>query len=134
MGNEIPGVGTQFHFMSLTILLDENFPSSARAFLESQGYSILDIRGTDREGCDDKALFTYAQENNAVLLTTDKDFFHTVPLLFPEHHGIVVIALRKPNSMAILQRLQESWSQLKQDGFRNRAFLLTDRRIYSRGN
>ncbi len=120
--------------MNLSILLDENFPTSGRGFLESEGCVVLDIRGTSRQGCDDKTLFTWAQENHAVILTTDKDFFHTIPLLYPRHHGIVVIALKRPNSLAILQRLKKDWKHLKDAGFKDQAFLLTDTRIYSRRN
>jgi predicted nuclease of predicted toxin-antitoxin system len=118
--------------MSLRVLLDENFPLSARTFLETQGCSVLDIRGTPREGCDDKTLFAWAQENHAITLTTDKDFFHTIPLRSSQHHGVVVIALKKPNSMAILHRLKSVWDQLENTGFKDCAFLLTDTRIYSR--
>ncbi len=118
--------------MNLTILFDENFPIIARTFLATQGCTIMDIRGTALEGCDDKTLFAYAQDNGAILLTTDKDFFHTMPLLFAEHCGIVVIALRQPNSSAILKKLQEHWGHLKQEAFKNRALLLTDLRVYSR--
>jgi hypothetical protein len=73
-----------------------------------------------------------AQENRATILTTDKDFFHTVPFAFPEHCGVVVVTLKKPSSKAILQRLQESWDSLTRTGFKNQAFLLTDSRIYAR--
>lgn len=118
--------------MRRIILLDENFPLSTRSFLESRGWFVLDVRGTSREGCDDKTLFAWAQENQALLLTTDKDFFHTIPLIFPRHHGILVIALKRPNSMAILLKLQNAWDHVIQAGFENQAFLLTDSRIFSR--
>lgn len=118
--------------MRKTILLDENFPLSTRSFLESRGWAILDVRGTSREGCEDKVLFAWGQENHALILTTDKDFFHTIPLLFGKHFGIVVVALKKPNSMAILHRLLSAWNHLEQTGFENQAYLLTDTRIYSR--
>jgi predicted nuclease of predicted toxin-antitoxin system len=118
--------------MKFVFLLDENFPAAARPYLEADGHLVQDIRGTSREGCDDMVLFALAQENRATILTTDKDFFHTVPFAFPEHCGVVVVTLKKPSSKAILQRLQESWDSLTRTGFKNQAFLLTDSRIYAR--
>lgn len=58
------------------------------------------------EGASDIELFGCAQEKSAILLTTDRDFFHTVPTLFDTHHGVIVIALRQPSRAAILSKLE----------------------------
>jgi len=36
-----------------------------------------------------------------VFLTTDRDFFHTIPHIHDKHAGIIVIALRQPNRSTI---------------------------------
>lgn len=89
----------------MKFLLDENFPRAAINLLNRLGHVALDIRGTDREGISDSALFEYAQQESAILLTTDRDFFHTVPHIYSIHFGVVVIALRQPNRANILARL-----------------------------
>ena len=76
----------------MKFLLDENFPKSAITFLNDRGHKCLDFREIGSKGADDKVLFSSAISNDAVLLTTDRDFFHTVPHLFPEHPGVVVVA------------------------------------------
>jgi predicted nuclease of predicted toxin-antitoxin system len=82
----------------VNFLLDENFPKAAASVLREVGHCAFDVRGTPQEGMDDPGLFAKAQHLNAVLLTTDRDFFHTIPHLFDSHAGVVVIALRQPHT------------------------------------
>lgn len=111
----------------MRFMLDENFPKAAAAMLRSAGHEVFDIRGTDDEGIDDDALFQMAQKAGAVLLTTDRDFFHTVPHLHEFHCGVVVIALRQPNRAAILSRLEWALSNIAASDFLNRVFQLRDK-------
>jgi len=89
------------------ILLDENFPSSAVDVIEESGHEAVSFSSACAFGDDDETVFSKAQEIGAVILTSDRDFYHTIPLIHPHHHGIVVVALRQPNRAAILARL--SW-------------------------
>lgn len=110
----------------MKFLLDENFPKAAVTFLESAGHEVFDFRGTGDEGMNDSEVFQRAQNLTAILLTTDRDFFHTIPHLFESHFGIVVIALRQPNRKAILTRLEWILSQVSDHKFNNRVFQLRD--------
>ncbi|MES2996914.1 MAG: DUF5615 family PIN-like protein [Verrucomicrobiota bacterium] len=110
----------------MNFLLDENFPKSVVPFLESAGHAVYDIRGSGDEGMADAPLFLRAQELQAVLLTTDRDFFHTIPHLFETHGGVVVIALRKPGRHAIHAKLEWFLSHVSPDDYANRAFQLRD--------
>ena len=116
----------------MNVFLDENFPGKAREFLESRGFKVFDIRGTNQEGMKDADLFKLSQHHQAVFLTTDKDFFHTIPFLFPKHHGIVVVALKRPNAKSILHRLHEAWPIFAKEGMSNTIVLLTDTKAYLR--
>jgi predicted nuclease of predicted toxin-antitoxin system len=68
--------------------LDENFPGKATPMLKSYGFEVFDIRGTEFEGADDTILFEKAQQHEAIFLTTDKDFYHTVPFFYESHYGV----------------------------------------------
>ena len=83
-------------------------------------------------GAADDALFARAQQEQAVFLTTDKDFFHTVPLTFAQHHGAMVITLRRPNRAELLRRLAAALAALGERNLVNTVWLITDTRIYSR--
>ena len=116
----------------MTFFLDENFPKAARALLGREGHESVDIRGTEQEGADDNDLFLTAQDFHAVFLTTDKDFFHTIPLAFARHGGAIVITLRKPNRADLLGRLADALALLGGRDLRDTVWLVTDTRIRSR--
>jgi predicted nuclease of predicted toxin-antitoxin system len=116
----------------MIFFLDENFPKPAVRVLADRGHSSVDIRGTGQEGASDDSLFRLAQEAGAVLLTTDKDFFHTIPLAFQKHNGCIVIALAQPNRSAILSKLDQALRYVEQHGIANQSLLLTDRKMYLR--
>jgi predicted nuclease of predicted toxin-antitoxin system len=105
---------------------DEIFPKAAAGLLESLGHEWVDPRGTELEGSQDSVLGHEAIKANAVLLTTDRDFFHTLHNQFPDHPGIVVIALKQPNRAAILTRLKWLLEAIEETEFRGRAFQLRD--------
>jgi predicted nuclease of predicted toxin-antitoxin system len=111
----------------VTFFLDENFPKAAHALLVARGHVVVDIRGTAEEGAEDSQVFAMAQAKRAVVLSTDRDFFHSMPHLFPAHHGIVVIALRQPNRQAILDRLTWWLDHFGGRPIAGKAYLLRDR-------
>jgi len=110
----------------MIFFLDENFPKSAVALLQDRGHEAMDIRGSANEGCGDQDIFAMAQEAGAVFLTTDRDFFHTVPQLVPDHCGVVVIALRQPNRDRLLSRLRWFLEHVDLNKLHGQAYLLRD--------
>ena len=109
----------------MTFLLDENFPVSAAAFLRERGHEAFLSAETCGRGATDEEVFAEAQRRRAILLTSDRDFYHTIPLLHPEHCGIVVVALRQPTRAAILSRLEWFLANAPQP-VANRAYVLRD--------
>jgi len=75
----------------------------------------------------DNELFSQAQAVGAVILTTDRDFFHTVPHLFERHAGVVVVALSQPNRKNILGKMEWAMGRFKPSDFVNRAIQLRDK-------
>ena len=113
----------------MIFFLDENFPKMAHTILGNAGHTVLDIRSTDKEGLPDNELFQLAKQGRAIFLTTDKDYYHTIHLTEKPHFGIIVIALRLPNSFSILAKLD--WfleNHSHESKYNNRCFLLTDNR------
>ena len=111
----------------MKFLLDENFPKAAITSLEDLGHTCFDVRGTELEGKADRLLMEDAQRRGAIILTTDRDFFHTLRHKCPDHPGVIVIALRKPHREAILERLAWLLSTVMEHHFPGRAFQLRDR-------
>lgn len=109
----------------MKILLDENFPKSAVDVIATAGHEAVPFADVSEFGADDESVFDRAQELNAVILTSDRDFYHTMPLVHPEHCGIIVVALRQPNRKAILMRLQWFFENFDCP-MENRVFILRD--------
>ena len=59
----------------MTFLFDENFPKSARMLLDERSHTVIDFRIDGVVGADDSEVIRLAQRSNAVILTTDRDFF-----------------------------------------------------------
>jgi len=74
----------------------------------------------------DRDIFAEAQRCAAVFLTTDRDFFHTIPHLHEKHAGIIVIALLQPNRSAIIEKLSWPLNRLQPEQFKNRTVQLRD--------
>jgi predicted nuclease of predicted toxin-antitoxin system len=110
----------------MRFFLDENFPKTAAKILIENGHDVFDIRGTSDEGSEDIDIFQIAQERNAIFLTTDKDYFHTIPHLYESHYGIIVITLRKPNRKNILDKLKWALNHVDLLNFKDKIILLRD--------
>lgn len=90
----------------MRFLLDENFPRHVAELIVSCGHDVILFDTACNSGDDDESVFAAAQRLGATLLTSDRDFYHTVPLQHPHHCGIVVVALRQPNRTAINARVK----------------------------
>jgi len=84
------------------------------------------------QGTADDKLFACSQAQEAIFVTTDKDFFHTVPLSFARHHGAIVITLRKPNRADLIRRLTDALAALGGRDLNDTVWLVTDTQIRSR--
>ncbi|MCD4655743.1 DUF5615 family PIN-like protein [bacterium] len=85
------------------------------------------IRGSEHEGSTDPEIFSLAQSAHAIFLTTNADFFHTIPHLVSDHPGVVVITLHKPNRQNILERLAWFLEHFEPATISGRVFRLRDR-------
>lgn len=110
----------------MKFVLDENFPVSARELLFKLGHDAIDIRNKGLSGSADDELFEFCQNLGAIFLTTDRDFFHTIPHLYPKHHGVLVIALKQPNRTKILSKLNWFLENFTSVEIHGRVFQLRD--------
>ena len=110
----------------MNFFLDENFPKAATKFLEDNNHTVFDIRSTEFEGADDSDIFRMAQEKHAIFITTDRDFYHTIPFQFNEHFGIAIFTLRHPNRDKILNKLKYFLNNFDINDFRLKVVLFKD--------
>jgi predicted nuclease of predicted toxin-antitoxin system len=77
------------------IMVDENIPLMTVAELRAAGHDVQDVRGTPEEGIPDHALWSSAQGDKRLLVTTDKGFAHRRE---EPHFGILIIRGRRTDS------------------------------------
>ena len=110
----------------MNFLLDENFPKAARLILEFAGHEVFDFRQLASPGSPDTEVMQLALDRSAVILTTDRDFFHTLGRQYPDHHGVVVVALKQPTRQAIIGRLEWLLDRIAPADFAGHSFQLRD--------
>jgi len=96
----------------VTILVDENIPNVTVSELRALGHDVLDIRGTPSQGFLDDQLWALAQNEQRLLITTDKGFSEHQG---EAHHGILVVRLRQPNEERIHRRIMTAIRQFAVD-------------------
>ena len=89
----------------MKIFVDENIPLITVKELVQQGFDVIDIRGTKDQGITDEVLWLKAQEQQCLLITTDKGF--AIHRNEP-HHGILIIRLKQPSRLKIHQRVLQA--------------------------
>jgi predicted nuclease of predicted toxin-antitoxin system len=89
----------------MRICVDENIPIFTVTELRNLGHDVLDIRGTSDQGAPDDVLWTLAQNQQRLFITTDKGF---VGHRDEPHFGLLVIRLRQPNLQKIHIRIMHA--------------------------
>ncbi len=94
----------------MNIIVDENIPLFTVNTLRNLGHNVLDIRGTSEEGIADQALWLKAQQEERLLITTDKGFAKHRD---EYHYGIIIIRLKHPNQSKIHKRVMQAIHQFE---------------------
>jgi predicted nuclease of predicted toxin-antitoxin system len=114
----------------MKFLADQNFPRTCAPLLAEFDHELAPTRFDPQSSLSDNWIFDLAQSLGAVLLTTDKDFFHTIRWLYSEHQGAIIITLKRPSRVAILNKLRAGMEFIKTHPIENHVLLLTDTRVY----
>ena len=107
----------------MNIFVDENIPKITVEELTNLGFNVIDIRNTDKEGIPDDLTWEKAQENNSLLITTDKGFSRYRDTT---HYGIIIIRLKKPNRRKIHNRILYVIQNFDKDEWRNKLVVIKD--------
>jgi predicted nuclease of predicted toxin-antitoxin system len=100
----------------MRFLADGNFPGGAVAALRSNGYDVVWIR-TLSPGISDPEVLKFAQAEDRVLLTFDKDFGELAFVTeLPATSGIVLFRIESSSSIEMTEKiitaieLQDDWA------------------------
>jgi predicted nuclease of predicted toxin-antitoxin system len=107
----------------MNIFVDENIPLITVEELRKAGHDIMDIRGTEKEGIDDQEIWEITQQQNRLVITTDKGFSNQRD---SKHSGIIIVCLRQPNRKKIHSRIMQAFSQFSKDEWNGLMVMIKD--------
>ncbi|NUM55802.1 MAG: DUF5615 family PIN-like protein [Candidatus Hydrogenedentes bacterium] len=107
----------------MKLIVDEHIPLMTVRALRDLGHDVLDIRGTEREGLPDTALWALAQGETRTLITTDKGFSQYRQ---SAHYGVLIVRLRRPNRHNIHSRIMQAISQFGETEWPNLLVTMRD--------
>ena len=108
----------------MKILVDENIPLMTVSQLQSLGHEVMDVRGTPGEGMSDSSLWEIAQQQQRLLVTTDKGF---AAKRQEPHWGILIVHLRQPNRIRIHRRVMEATKRFGESEWRGLVVMMRDK-------
>jgi len=109
----------------LKFVIDEDMPRSTARVLKANGIDTLDVRDYGLRGKNDEEIFTFAQENNAILLTGDLGFGNLLHFPVGSHAGIVIA--HYPNetiSTELNNQILKAFMNLTEDDFKGNLIIL----------
>ena len=95
----------------MKIFVDENIPAMTVLELRNAGHDVADIRGTENEGMSDEDVWKKVQEEQRLLITTDKGFTQK---RHENHNGVLVIRLKQPNRLKIHNKVIQAMDRFKE--------------------
>lgn len=110
----------------MKILVDENIPRMTFEALVNLGHDVRDVRGTTGEGMPDHDLWKVAQDEQRLLITTDKGFSaHRGS----EHAGVLIVRLKQPNRERIHDRVLQVISRFEEGEWPGAVMVVRDRAV-----
>ena len=102
----------------MKIKLDENLPEALVPVLAAFGHDTDTVPQEGINGQADETVWDAAQQAGRFLITQDLDFSNSQKFVPGTHHGILLLRLRDPGRLALLQVVEmlfqtepvESWS------------------------
>jgi predicted nuclease of predicted toxin-antitoxin system len=94
----------------MKLFLDENMPLSAVEILQGLDFVVSHVRTVGLRGAPDKDVAEAARNENALLITKDKQFGNEK--LYPHQYGVLI--LRLPHTFSAQQLIDKLVTFLKQ--------------------
>jgi predicted nuclease of predicted toxin-antitoxin system len=107
----------------MKIFVDENIPNMTVEKLCQMGHDVMDIRGTEKEGLSDRGIWEIVQEEERLLITTDKGFVYHRD---DKHQGIIIVRLKKPNRKKIHSRILQALLEFKESEWKGLTVIMRD--------
>lgn len=111
-------------------VIDEDVSRSTGKVLIDCGYEVKDIRDYGLRGAEDEEVYRFAQNNQAVVVTSDVDFGNILRFPIGSHFGIIIA--RFPNEVStkeINRQLIKGIKALTEDDFKGNLVIIEPGRV-----
>lgn len=109
---------------------DENMPREIIEWLRMSGHDVIYAAETD-PGVADTAWLNFAERDERILLTADKDFGELIFRDKMNTHGVILLRLFHLTVQDVLARVQSVWSVIE-SRLQGHFVVVTERRVRSR--
>lgn len=113
----------------MNIKLDENLPVQIAAGLKALGHGVHTVSEERLAGSTDREIWEAAQREARFLITQDLDFSDARRFSPGTHHGILLIRLRSPSRLNLIQRTEELFRSEDVSGWIGCFVVATERKV-----
>ncbi|MEZ4736599.1 MAG: DUF5615 family PIN-like protein [Caldilineaceae bacterium] len=113
----------------MKIKLDENMPATLAEQLRRFGHDVHTVPEESLAGQSDPTIWAAAQGEQRFLITQDLDFSDARQFAPGTHAGILIVRLRKPGRVALLQTVIRAFTDEDISAWSGCVIVLTERKI-----
>jgi predicted nuclease of predicted toxin-antitoxin system len=113
----------------MKIKLDENLPLSLAKPLNTLGHDVHTVKDEDLLGRSDAEIWRSTQKEGRFLVTQDLDFSDLRKFAPGSHSGILLVRLRSPSRLTLMDRIVELFQRYSSDGWVGCFVVATERKI-----
>ena len=113
----------------LRIKLDENLPEALVPVLAELGHETDTVPQENLAGQADETVWDAAQQAGRFLITQDLDFSNSHKFVPGTHQGILLLRLRDPGRLALLQIVEMLFNTEPVDSWRGCLVVATERKL-----
>ncbi len=113
----------------MRIKLDENIPVRVAPSLKSLGHDVETVRAEALSGCAGPEVWGVVQREQRFLITQDLDFSDTRRFAPGSHHGLLLLRLQWPTSVALIRRIENLFQTEKVSDWPGCFVVASDRKV-----
>jgi predicted nuclease of predicted toxin-antitoxin system len=113
----------------MRIKLDENLPVGLARRLKDLGHDVQTVHDGQLVGREDGDIWKAAPRESRLLLTEDLDFADLRRFVPGSHFGILLIRLRSPSRVDLIDRVAQMFREQDVEGWARCFVIVTERKI-----
>ena len=113
----------------LKFLADENIAPIVIKSLQEQGFNIVSVYEKKLSGTSDEKILGFAQKQNRIVLTHDKDFGNLIHQILQLHKGVILLRLRNQSPQNVILHLIPFLKKVKEEKIKNRLVIFQEGRV-----